>query len=165
MSSQLRQDSKDPALQNSSPYDKSGEGAEGPAGENKLMRLLRERSVQAGLLFWAACSAAIPFLAHGTVPFNRPEAAGMSYRAQVATEITFMPITLVFIWVVYLLTRRRDVNISERAAEREIALQETIGLLAYGAIVLAGGEFLGHVVGTHAIGLHLAGSMFDWRTW
>jgi hypothetical protein len=140
----------------------SGPAARPPQKRNWLAALLREPSVQIGIAIWAAFSIAIPFLAHGAIPFNRPALAAMPYPAEVLTEV-LNPITaFIYIAVVWALTRRRTVEIAARAPERAIALRETIGLLAYGAAVLIAGQFVGRFfgMGTHGINLHLPGSMF-----
>ncbi|HEX2710904.1 MAG TPA: hypothetical protein VHM88_01595 [Candidatus Acidoferrales bacterium] len=128
---------------------------------NWFARLLRERTVQAGIVVWVAFSGAIPFLSRGTVPFNRPSLAGLSYRAEVLAEILGPVIAFVFIAVGWALTRRRTIpDIAARIPEKPIALRETVGLILYGAVVLIAGQFVGRLVGTHGIGLHLPGSMF-----
>jgi hypothetical protein len=86
--------------------------------------------------------------------------SAMPYRVRVGIEIVGPALAFIFMAVTYALTRRREVDIADRAPERSIALRETIGALAYGAAVLVGGLILGRLAGTHRIGLHLAGSMF-----
>jgi hypothetical protein len=127
---------------------------------NWIARILRDRTVQIGLALWIGFAVAIPFLANGTIPFDQPMLAPMSYRTRVMIEIIGPVIAFIFIAVTYALTRRRSVDIGARAPERAVALRETVGLLLYGAVVLIAGQFTGRLAGTHGIGLHLAGSMF-----
>lgn len=125
-----------------------------------LRRLLHDKFVWLGLAVWAVFSAAIPFLAHGSIPFDQPWLASMRYSMRVAIWITGPVFALTIIGVTFALTHHRAVEIGSRAPERSVALRETIGLLIYGALVLIAGLFLGRMIGRHRIGLHLAGSMF-----
>jgi hypothetical protein len=127
---------------------------------NWLARILRDRTVQIGLAVWIGFAAAIPFLANGTIPFDQPMLAAMSYRTRVGIEIMGPVIAFIFMAITRALTRHRFVDLAARAPERAVALRETAGLLLYGAAVLIAGQFVGRLVGTHGIGLHLAGSMF-----
>jgi hypothetical protein len=125
-----------------------------------LRRLLHDKFVWLGLAVWAVFSAAIPFLAHGSIPFDQPWLASMRYSMRVAIWITGPVFALTIIGVTFAVTHHRAVEIGSRAPERSVALRETIGLLIYGALVLIAGLFLGRMIGRHRIGLHLAGSMF-----
>jgi hypothetical protein len=127
---------------------------------NWIKRTLSDRIVWIGLAVWAVFSAAIPYLAHEAIPFDQPALAALPYRARVMIEIMGPIFAFIFIGVAYALTRRRFVDLAARAPERSVALRETLGLLAYGAVVLIGGVFVGSLAGNHRIGLHLAGSMF-----
>jgi len=127
---------------------------------NWLSRILRDRIVELGLLVWVGFAAAIPFLAHGAIPFDQPALANVPYQMRVGIFIFSMPIALIFISITWALTRRRTVDIASRAPERAVALRETVGLLIYGAVVLIAGQFVGHLLGMHGLGLHLTGSMF-----
>jgi len=125
-----------------------------------IKRTLSDRIVWIGLAVWLVFSAAIPYLAQGAIPFDQPMLAAMPHQARVMIEIFGPVVAFIFMGVAYALTRRRFVDIAARAPGRSVALRETIGLLAYGAVVLIGGVFVGRLAGTHRIGLHLAGSMF-----
>src|SRR5580693_825083 len=127
---------------------------------NRVKRTLSNRIIWIGLAVWVVFSAAIPFLAQGAIPFDQPMIAALPYRARVGIEIFGPIVASIFIGIAYALTRRRSVDLAARAPEYSVALRETLGLLAYGAVVLIGGIFVGRIAGTHRIGLHLAGSMF-----
>jgi hypothetical protein len=127
--------------------------------KNWVVLVIRDRTVQVGMAVWALFSAGILFLTRGGIPFDQPWAAAGSYFLRVGIEIAGPVFAFIFIAVTYALTRRRNVDVGARAPERATAMRETIGLVVYGAIVLIGGEFAGHLVGTHGIGLHLTGSM------
>jgi hypothetical protein len=122
--------------------------------------VFRNPVVWIGILIWITFSAAIPLLTGGTVPFDQPMFAHMPYRARVGYEVIGPAIAFIFIGLTYALTRRRVVDVAARAPERSIALRETVALLVYGGVVLIGGILLGRLLGTHRLGLHLAGSMF-----
>lgn len=121
--------------------------------------LIRQRSLQVGLLVWALISLGALWLCHGTMPLQigpRP----VNPRAQVI----FSSIALVFLvleaGLVSLITRRRPwPDLAERAPERGVALRETILLWIYGGVVLLAGRFIGiHYFG-EAIAMHLNGSL------
>jgi hypothetical protein len=113
-----------------------------------------------GVAVWVAFAAAIPFLAHGNVPFNQPMLASIPYRARVIYEVIGPALAFIFIGVTYTLTRRRTVDLAVRSPERSMAVRETAALLVYGAMVLIAGAIFGHATVGHRIGLHLTGSMF-----
>jgi hypothetical protein len=132
-------------------------------GKNKtewLITMLRNRIVQLGIAVWILFAAAIPFLAHGVVPFDQPALSRMPYSTRVAVWILGPLFSFIFIAIGFAVTHGRTVNIGERAPERATALRETFGLLVYGAVMLIVALPVGHMVGTHVIGLHLTGSMF-----
>jgi hypothetical protein len=125
-----------------------------------LIAMLRNRIVQLGIAVWTLFAAAIPFLTHGVIPFDQPALSKMSYSTRIGFFILGPFFAFIFIAIALAVTRRRTVHIAERSPERGVALRETIGLLIYGAVVLMVAHPVGHMVGTHGIGLHLAGSMF-----
>ncbi len=127
---------------------------------NWIKPALSHRIVWIGLAVWIIFSAAIPLLAQGIIPFDQPMLAALPYRVRVIIEIVSPVFAFIFIGATYALTRRRFLDVAARAPERSVALRETLALLAYGAVVLIGGVFIGSLAGTHRIGLHLAGSMF-----
>jgi hypothetical protein len=130
------------------------------SGNNWVKAALRNRIVQIGVATWIVFSAAIPFLAQGTIPFNQPALVRLSYGTRVAIWVLGPFYAFIFIAVTYALTRHRVVDIAEGAPERAIAFRETVGLLIYGAAVLIAAQFVARLIGVHRIGLHLTGSMF-----
>src|SRR5438309_1116748 len=95
-------------------------------------RVFSNRIVQIGLAAWVGFSAAIPFLAHGTVPFNQPMLAGVPYRARVLFEIFGPVVALIFIAVAYGLTRRRVVDVAAHSPEPAAGWRLTAHQLALG---------------------------------
>lgn len=123
------------------PPDKISPAARPPSGWVK--RTLSNRIVWIGLAVWIVFSAAIPLLAHGVIPFDQPMIATLPYQMRVMIEVFGPVVAFIFIAVVYVLTRRRVMDIADRAPERSIALRETVGLLTYGALVMIGGVIVG----------------------
>lgn len=105
-------------------------------------------------------STAIPLLAGGSVPFDRPWLASTPYRVRIGLLIANPVFASTIFPVVYALTHQRDVDIAMRAPERTSAIAETVGVLIYGALVVVAGQIIGTKLGFHRIGLHLTGSMF-----
>lgn len=63
--------------------------------------------------------------------------------------------------VVHLLTRRRTPpDLAARTPDRTTALRETLLLLGYGVLGLAGGFLLARSLGWHPFGLHVAGTIY-----
>jgi hypothetical protein len=125
-----------------------------------LARIVRDRTVQVGLSAWIVFAAAIPFLAHGSVPFDQPWIAKAPYAVRVWNEVFGPVFALILLGVIYAVTRNREVDVGTRAPERPIAMRETLGTVLYGATVLIAGQFVGPLLGVHGLGLHLTGSMF-----
>lgn len=125
-----------------------------------LAQVTRNRTVRVGLAAWILFAAAIPFLAHGSVPFDQPLIAQAPYAVRVWNEIFAPVFALMLLGVIYAVTRNRNVDVGTRAPERAIAMREAAGTLLYGAVVLIAGQFVGPLLGVHGLGLHLTGSMF-----
>src|SRR5271167_2046419 len=88
-----------------------------------IKRALSDRIVWIGLAVWIVCSAAIPYLSQGVVPFSQPMLAALPYGARVMIEVFGPIVAFVTIGVVYALTRIRFVDIAARSPERSIALR------------------------------------------
>lgn len=87
-------------------------------------------------------------------PFDRPAVATTDMGPNLAIQIVQIPVDLILIGVAFLVTRRRPaVDFDARTPPSPVARRETVGLLAYGAVVLVFGSWLG-------LGLHLHGSVF-----
>ncbi|HYL69318.1 MAG TPA: hypothetical protein VEX69_09130 [Candidatus Limnocylindria bacterium] len=126
-----------------------------------FVNMFRGRSFWIALVFWAGCAAAITPLSHGTLPFNRPALAGVSYRAQVYVAVFGWLYATIFMGVTYVLTRRRAIpDMGARAPNAVMSRRETVALWTYGAIVMAGGQLVGRKLFGEGIGLHLNGSLF-----
>lgn len=56
-------------------------------GQGWLARILQDRIVQIGIAAWIVFAVSIPFLARGTLPFDQPDLAGLSYSVRVWSDI------------------------------------------------------------------------------
>jgi len=82
------------------------------------------------------------------------------YRNEALGGSVYILILLVEMGLVALLTRKRSwPDLAQRAPERRIALEETLALWVYGAIILAMGQVLGKRWFGEGIALHLNGSL------
>lgn len=125
-----------------------------------LARILRDRIVQIGIAAWIVFAVSIPFLARGTLPFDQPDLAGLSYSVRVWSEVLGPVYALILICLIFALTHSRAIDIGSRIPDRIAARRETIAMLVYGATILIAGQFVGRSLGVHGLGLHLSGSMF-----
>lgn len=101
---------------------------------------------------WVLANALVLAVDGGRVPFDWPEP---SLTGRVVSANAALLEVLLLIGVTYALTRRRTTP--------DIALgtsKETLLLLAYGVLGLAGGFILGRVFGWHPFGFHLAGTLY-----
>ena len=95
------------------------------------------------------------------LPFDWPTRDGLAtWEILVETNLALLQVLLLMAVVHWLTRGRRDVRMAERAPVRRVAMVETWGLLAYGALGLVGGFFLARAFGWHPFGLHLAGTLF-----
>ena len=121
--------------------------------------LFKQRSLQLALVLWVLLSLAALALCHGAMPLR----IGTHPQPPVALVISSW-IALLFmvleVGLIAWMTRKRPMpNLAERAPERRVALQETVGLWIYGAVVLLVGRFVGlHFFG-EGIAMHLNGSL------
>jgi hypothetical protein len=113
------------------------------------------------LPLWLCANAAALWLADGSLPFDRPAVARLSFAVQmVAPSITLLEI-FVLMGLVVLLTRRRAIpDMAARAPERRVALRETTLVLAYATLGQVGGWIAGPALGYRPFSFHIAGSVF-----
>lgn len=108
---------------------------------------------------WVAAHVAVLWLAGGYLPFDRPAFAGRPFAVQMAVPTIGMIEIFGLMLLVYWLTRKRRVDIAERAPERRIAARETVLLLAYAMLAQAGGWLLGPALGYRLFSFHIAGTL------
>jgi hypothetical protein len=114
---------------------------------SRIRYLLQQRSLQFTLLLWVVISVFAVALCHGSVPL--PDLHAATPAAQVITGSIVLIILLLLIGIIAVLARHRPMpDLAQRAADRTIALRETVALWCYGAIVILAGRFIGvHLVG------------------
>jgi len=123
--------------------------------------VVRHRGVQAAAVLWVCGTAVALWLAHGSLPFDRPAVAKLPVAAQVAGPTIALTEVFVLMVVTFLMTRTRDIpDIATRAPGRSVATRETVLLLLWAALGQAGGWLVGPALGYRAFSFHLAGSMF-----
>jgi hypothetical protein len=134
--------------------------AEATAGA-VLRAISRHRGVQATAALWLVGYLVVLWLADGSLPFDRPAVAKLSFALQLAApSITLIEIFLLM-GLVFLLTRWRAVpDMTSRAPQRRIALQETLLLIGYAALGQMGGWILGPALGYRPFSFHIAGTVF-----
>jgi len=88
------------------------------------------------------------------LPFDRPSIATRDMLPNLVVQVVQIPLALAIVALAYFITRgRAAVDFDARTPEAVTAKRETIGLLAYGCVVLVVGHLLG-------VGMHLHGSIF-----
>ena len=112
-------------------------------------------------LGWLALSGIALLLAGDTLPFDRPALAGASTMTQIINGWLNLVGASILILIAYLMTRRRNIpDVAARAPERREAIREAGYVVGYIVVAQVGGFVIGHALGTHAISLHLPGSLF-----
>jgi len=112
-------------------------------------------------LGWVAISGIVIALAGDTLPFDRPVLAGVSTLTQVMNGWLNLLGAGILIVITYVMTRRRAVpDMAARAPERGQAIREVGLIVGYILLAQAVGFVIGHALGSHAISLHLPGSLF-----
>jgi hypothetical protein len=115
---------------------------------------LRNRAVQGFILALLVSVILVVVLGSPSLPFNRPAIRTAAPIANIVTQLMQFVFALFVIAVAFNVTRRREpVDFAARTPEKEIAKQEMLWLLVYGALVLVLGNLNG-------IGLHLHGAIF-----
>src|SRR5262245_32701390 len=125
-----------------------------------LRAVVRHRGVQTAVALWIVGSLVVLWLAHGSLPFDRPAVAHLPFASQMAAPTIGMVEILALMVLTFLLTRKRVIpDIAERAPERRVALRETVLVLAYAAVGQVGGWIVGPLLGYRPFSFHLAGSL------
>src|SRR5215813_2155756 len=105
-----------------------------------LRAVVRHRGVQAAVALWVVAHLIVLWLAHGSLPFDRPAVAHLPFASQIAAPTIGMIEIIALMVVTFLLTRRRVIpDIAARAPEHRVALRETLLVLAYAVIGQVGG--------------------------
>jgi hypothetical protein len=119
------------------------------------------RGVRTVAAMWVAGYLIVIWLAHGSLPFDRPAVAQLPFAVQMAAPTIGLIEIFVLMAVVFWLTRDRVIpDMAARAPERRVALRETILVLAYAALGQVGGWIVATALGYHAFGFHIAGAVF-----
>src|SRR5262252_9116146 len=92
-----------------------------------LRAVVRHRGVQTAVALWVVAHLIVLWLAHGSLPFDRPAVAHLPFASQIAAPTIGMIEIIALMVVTFLLTRRRVIpDIAARAPERRVALRETL---------------------------------------
>jgi hypothetical protein len=123
--------------------------------------VVRHRGVQLAAVLWIGSTLAVLWLAHGSLPFNRPAVAKLPFGAQVLGPTIALAEVFVLMVVAFVVTRARQIpDMAARAPDRSIAMRETVDLILYAALGQVGGWILGPALGYRPFSFHLAGSMY-----
>jgi hypothetical protein len=126
-----------------------------------LRAIVGHRGVQAAVILWIAAYVVVLWLAHGTLPFDRPAIARVPFGMQMAAPSVTMVEIFFLMGVAFAVTRGRFIpDMAARAPERRVALRETMLVLAYAAAGQAGGWILGPALGFRPFSFHIAGTVF-----
>jgi len=126
-----------------------------------LRAVVKHRGVQTAVACWVVGYLIVLWLAHGSLPFDRPAVAHMAFASQLAAPIVGMIEIFALMMLAFLLTRRRVIpDMAARAPERRVALRETVLVLAYAALGQIGGWIVGPALGSRPFSFHLAGTLY-----
>jgi hypothetical protein len=126
-----------------------------------LRAIVNHRGVQIAAGLWILCYGVVLWLAHGSLPFNRPAVAGLPFAVQLAAPSVTLLEIFALMAVTYLITRHRVIpDMAARTPERGAAKRETLCLLAYAMLGQIGGWVLGPALGFRPFSFHLAGTVF-----
>ena len=101
------------------------------------------------------------WLAHGSLPFDRPAVAHVPFALQMAVPSIVLIEIFVLMVAAFLLTRKRVIpDMAARAPDRRLAFRETILVLVYAALGQVGGLDPGPGAGLPPFSFHIAGSVF-----
>jgi hypothetical protein len=126
-----------------------------------LRGIVSHRGVQVAAALWVVGSFIVVWLAHGSLPFDRPAVARLPFAAQMAAPTIGMIEIFVLMLIAFLVTRRRVVaDIAGRAPERDVAWRETVLVLTYAMLGQVGGWIVGPAFGIRPFSFHVAGTVF-----
>ena len=128
-----------------------------------LRGIVSHRGVQVTAALWVVGSIIIVWLAHGSLPFDRPAVARLPFAVQLAAPTVGLIEIFVLMLIAFLVTRKRAVpDIAARAPDRAVAWRETVGLLAYAMLGQVGGWIVGPAFGIRPFSFHVAGTLFGY---
>ena len=126
-----------------------------------LQAIVRHRGVQTAVALWVCGTILALWLAHGSLPFDRPAVAKLPVAMQVVGPSVALIEVSVLMLVAFFVTRGRVIpDMAARAPARWLALRETVLVLGYAALGQVGGWLVGPWLGYRPFSFHLAGSMF-----
>jgi hypothetical protein len=126
-----------------------------------LRALVSNSGVQIAVILWVAGYIVVIWLAHGSLPFDRPAVTRLPFALQLAMPTIGMIEIFVLMALTLLLTRTRTIpDMAARAPDRRTALRETVGVLAYAILGQIGGWVLGPALGYRPFSFHIAGTVF-----
>lgn len=127
-----------------------------PTLGTSLAASLRHRSVWLSFGGWIVVNAGLIVLGGGHLPFHASSLAMPPTIAAVANADAIFIEVFALMVVVHLLTRRRSIpDLARRAPATAVAKKETLAVLSYGVVAMAGGFLLGRALGWHAFSFHL----------
>jgi len=132
-----------------------------PSLGSVLRTIAGHRGVQTTVCLWVVAYLVVLKLARGSLPFDRPAVAHLSFASQMAVPTFGMIEIFVLMALAFLLTRTRMIpDMAARAPDRRLAGRETILVIAYAALGQAGGWAVALALGYHPFSFHIAGVVF-----
>jgi hypothetical protein len=126
-----------------------------------LQAIVSHRGAQIAVILWVTGYIVVLWLAHGSLPFDRPAVTRLPFALQLAMPTIGMIEIFFLMAVTFLLTRTRTIpDMAARAPERRAALRETVGVLAYATLGQIGGWVAGPALGYRPFSFHIAGTVF-----
>ena len=122
--------------------------------------MLRDRWARIAAAGWLVANGWVLVAADGALPFEWPNASTTSVAGQLLdTNLALLQVFALMALVRFITRKRVAPDLLARAPARRIALRETLLLLGYGVLGLAGGFLLARLLGWQSFGLHLAGTL------
>jgi hypothetical protein len=128
---------------------------------SKVLRsILNSGAVRIAVLLWILGYIIALWLARGSLPFDRPAIAQLSFATQMAAPtVGLLEIFLLMIMTFFLTRKRLIPDMQARAPERAAAGRETALMLGYAALGQIGGWILGPALGYRPFSFHIAGTL------